>query len=50
MTLGSFLTFSIGAFGENLALMQHRDLVGDILDEFHVVLDHQHRTLLDDAA
>ena len=28
--------------------MQHRDLVGDVLDEFHVVLDHQHRAVLDD--
>jgi formamidase len=29
--------------------MQHRDLVGDVLDEFHVVFDHQHRAALDDA-
>ena len=29
--------------------MQHRDLVGDVLDEFHVVLDDQHRAVLDDA-
>ncbi len=29
--------------------MQHRDLVGDVLDELHVVLDHQHRAVLDDA-
>ena len=29
--------------------MQHRDFVGDVLDEFHVVLDHQHRALFDDA-
>ncbi len=28
--------------------MQHGHLVGDVLDEFHVVLDHQHRAVLDD--
>ena len=37
------------AFRQDLALVQHRDLVGDVLDEFHVVLDHQHRAVLDDA-
>ena len=37
------------AFGQDLALVQHRDLVGDVLDEFHVVLDDQHRAVLDDA-
>ncbi len=29
--------------------MQHRDLVGDVLDEFHVVLDHDDRLALRDA-
>jgi len=36
-------------FGQNLSLMQHRDLVGDVLDEFHVMLDDQHGAVLDDA-
>ena len=48
MTLGSFLTFFHGALGQDLALVQHRDLVRDVLDENHVVLDHQHRAVLDD--
>ena len=29
--------------------MQHRHLVRDVLDKLHVVLDHQHRMLLDDC-
>ena len=30
--------------------MEHGDLVRDVLDELHVVLDHQHRAILDDRA
>src|SRR3954447_12938588 len=37
------------AFRQDLALMQNRDPVGDVLDEFHVVLDDQHGPILDDA-
>src|SRR5277367_2231715 len=37
------------AFGDHLALMQHGDPVGDVLDELHVVLDHDHGAVLDDA-
>src|SRR3989344_845704 len=37
------------AFGQHLALVQHRDLVRDAFDELHVVLDHQHRAALADA-
>src|SRR5262249_17461380 len=36
------------AFGQHLALVQHGDAVGDALDELHVVLDHDHRAVLDD--
>src|SRR3990167_2238703 len=37
------------ALGQHLALVQHRDLVGDAFYKLHVVLDHQHRTALADA-
>src|SRR3984957_21281734 len=37
------------AFRQDLTLMQDRDLVCDVFDKFHVVLDHQHRPVLDDA-
>src|SRR5438067_1797268 len=33
------------AFAEHGALVQHRHLARDLADEFHVVLDHQHRTV-----
>ena len=49
MTLGSFLTCSIVPSDRILPLVQHGDLVRDLLDELHVVLDHQHRAVLDDA-
>src|ERR1700752_3009118 len=47
--LGIVLDLLHGALGENLALVQHRDLVGDVLDELHIVLDHQDGAVLDDA-
>ena len=47
--LGVVLHALHGALGEDLALMQHGHLVGDVLDELHVVLDHQHRAVLDDT-
>src|SRR5277367_1114951 len=36
------------AFGDHLALVQHGDAVRDVLDELHVVLDHDHGAVLDD--
>src|ERR1700712_2098860 len=35
------------ALGDDAALMQHRNLVSNVADEIHVVLDHQHRAVLD---
>ena len=37
------------SFGEDLSLVHDGDLVGDALDEIHVVLDHDHRAALADA-
>ena len=45
MTFGSFCTCCHRPLGEHAALVQHRDLARDLLDEGHVVLDHHERVL-----
>ena len=41
---------AVGALGENLPALKHRDPVRDVRDHAHVVLDHQNRAPLGDAA
>src|SRR5688572_18706683 len=40
----------VGSFGQHLTTRQHGDRVGQIGDDRHVVLDHQHRAVLRDLA
>src|SRR3989344_5834328 len=47
--LGVRLHLLHGAFGQDLSLVHHRDLVGNALDELHVVLNDDHRAVLADA-
>ena len=48
MTFGLRLHVVHRPLGEEAALVQHRDPVGDLLDEVHVVLDDDHRAVLRD--
>ena len=47
MTLGSLFTCSIDPSDKHLALVKNGDAMGDVLDEFHVVLDHEDRSVLE---
>ena len=49
MTLGSFLTCSMVPSDRIWPWCSTVTLCGDVLDEFHVVLDHEDRAALDDA-